>query len=286
MHKLVIGCGYLGRRVADAWLHRGEQVTVLTRSEHRAAEFRAAGIEPVVGDVTILASLAGLPAADTVLYAVGFDRSSGHSQRTIYVDGLKNVLSVLGNQLEKLIYISSTSVYGQNNGEWVDELSLCEPRQPNGQVCLDAERVARSHNPPQHLVGPANLLRLAGLYGPGRLIRRLEEVKSSRVIPGNPDGWLNLIHVDDAVRAVLACEELGRPGRLYLVCDDKPVTRRVYYRMLASLIDAPDPQFESSANTHGLNKRCLGRRLREELQVALSYPTIETGLKQVIHEGR
>ena len=114
-------------RVARRWLRAGESVHAVTRSDNRAEEFRQLGITPIVADVTDAKHLPALPSVDTVLYAVGFDRTSGHDRRSVYVDGLANMLAALPAESDRIIYISSTSVYGQNNGETVDETSASEP---------------------------------------------------------------------------------------------------------------------------------------------------------------
>jgi len=231
--KLIIGCGYLGRRIAQRWIAQGDAVFALTRSTDRAREFRESGIEPIVGDVTDPASLATLPEVDALIFAVGLDRGSGRSQREVYVGGLGNVLDRVACGVPRFIYISSTSVYGQNAGEWVDESSDCRPESENGKVGLDAEQLLRSRIP------EANILRPAGIYGPGRLVARIAAIRAGLTLAGNPDAWLNLIHVDDAVTAILACERRGAPGATYLVCDDEPVRRMEYYQLLAWLIGAP-----------------------------------------------
>ncbi len=288
MQKLVIGCGYLGHRVANAWIRQGHTVTVLTRNPEHAARFRSEGLIPVVGDVTDAGTLNSLPPAETVLFAVGYDRAASHTQRDVYVDGLENVLRLLAGHVRRFLSISSTSVYGQSSGEWVDESSPCEPTRPNGIVCLDAEQRVCSHFPPEQSTAErgANVLRLAGFYGPNPLLQRGDALKSGRPLSGNPDAYLNLIHVDDAVKAVLACEERGRSGSTYLVCDDQPIPRREYYERLALLVDAPSPQYEetvSEANESlSLNKRCSNRKLHEELGVELSYPTVVTGLPHAL----
>ena len=290
--KLIIGCGYLGRRVAHRWLAEGCSVYALTRSAARAEEFGSAGIIPVIGDVTEAASLADLPAVDTLLYAVGLDRTSGKSQREVYVGGLENVLSRIAGKSQRAIYISSTSVYGQNDGEWVDESSACRPEATNGQVCLEAERLF------QQAIPASNILRLAGIYGPGRLVARIESLLAGIAPEGNPDAWLNLIHVDDAVAAVLACERHATPGTTYLVSDNRPCLRREYYSLLAELIGAPPPfpsvaregqgGGRSDANepviAGNLNKRCDNRRLEDELQVDLRFPDIRIGLPDALED--
>lgn len=274
--------------MAAEWLSLGQRVSALTRSEEHAAEFRSQGLEPIIGDVTNIESLSQLPEAETVLYAVGFDRESGQSQRDIYVDGLENVLKQIASRFGRLIAISSTSVYGQSAAEWVDESSPTQPVPLNGKICLEAERMVWKYSTHRETrcSSTTNVLRLAGIYGPGRLLRRLDEVKSGKPIAGNPDAWLNLIHVDDAVRAILACEKQGPPGETYLVCDDKPITRREYYQALAELVFAEAPKFTRNDDSQSLNKRCSNRKLHEELKVELRFPTIREGLPNAIQNHR
>ena len=286
--KLIIGCGYLGQRVAAEWIAQGHRVSALTRSEEHADRFRSQGIEPVIGDVTNCDSLSQLPEVETVLYSVGFDRGSGKSQREISVDGLENVLKQIASRFNRLIFISSTSVYGQSEAEWVDETSPTQPVRLNGKICLEAEGLVWKYSAHQEpgSSSTTSVLRLAGIYGPGRLLRRLDEVTSGKPMSGKPDAWLNLIHVDDAVRAILACEEQGQPGETYLVCDDKPITRREYYQSLAKLVSAEAPRFTQNDESQSLNKRCSNRKLHEELKVELRFPTIRAGLPNAIPSQR
>jgi nucleoside-diphosphate-sugar epimerase len=255
----------------------------LTRSAIRADELRAIGVRPILGDVTEPAGLTDIPEVGTVLYAVGLDRQSGRTQREVYVDGLANVLRWIAPAAPRFLYLSSTSVYGQNAGEWVDEASECRPDSPNGQVCLEAEQLLQGALP------SAMILRLAGIYGPGRLIARIEALRAGAPIEGHPEAWLNLIQVDDVVTAVLACERRGAPGETYLVCDERPLQRREFYAQLATLIGAPTPRLVASQSdapeTPRLNKRCRSRKLTEELQVELCYPTIAEGLPAALREG-
>ena len=159
---LVVGCGYLGGRVAAAWRDTGRTVYALTRG--RADELRAAGLVPVTGDVTDRASLAGLrdlPPVGTLLYAVGLDRRAGRTMREVYVEGLANVARALP-PVHRWVHVSSTGVYGQADGSPVDEASPTEPVEESGRVVLEAERTLHALRP------GAIVLRLAGIYGTGR----------------------------------------------------------------------------------------------------------------------
>ena len=288
MRRLIVGCGYLGRRVAARWLEAGDEVFALTRSEDNAATLRQRGILPVVGDVTSAASLAPLPECDTVLHAVGYDRSAAASKRQVYVDGLASVLNRMAGRCGQFIHVSSTSVYGQQAGELVDEDSPCEPTHESGEICLEAERLVLDRFSGEDTPTSGNVLRLSGIYGPARLLSRIEALRTGQPLPGPENAWLNLIHVDDAADVVVACADHGQPGDLYLVSDDQPVRRGDYYRLLAELVDAPEPTFDAEAvarHTRGIGKRCVNRKLREELGVTLRYPDITVGLAHAVAES-
>lgn len=285
MQKLIIGCGYLGGRIADIWIAQGHQVHALTRSLERATELSRRGITPIIGDLCELAALPELPAVETILFAVGYDKASGRTRQQVQLTGLQNVLARVA-KADRLVYISSSSVYGQSAGEWVDETSDCLPVQPGGISCLEAERWLTSAIPDSTSVAQANILRLSGIYGPDRLLSRIETLRSGELLSGSGTEWLNLIHVDDAAAAVVACELHGKESQTYLVSDDQPISRAEYYGLLASLVGAPPPRFDPgsspSRGSGGINKRCCNKRLREELQVALRFPTITAGLPHAL----
>lgn len=292
MRRLIIGCGYLGTRVAARWLAAGDSVSALTRSAENAAGLRSQGISPVVGDVMRPETLAALPDVDTVLWAVGWDRTSGISQRDVYVNGLQHVMQQISRRAERLIYISSTSVYGQSNGEWIDEASVCEPSQPNGQACRDAE-LSLGQWRPFGIDSPlTTTLRLSGIYGPARLLSRVAALKSGEPIAGNPDAWLNLIHVDDAAAAVTLSADRKIPCPLCLISDNEPMTRRAYYSALAELVGAPRPRFAEEdpaqgtagggTRTVGLNKRCRNAYARRMLNWTPQFPTYREGLVHAV----
>jgi nucleoside-diphosphate-sugar epimerase len=277
MRALVIGCGYLGRRVAAIWRSEGLPVSALTRLPENAAALAGQGIEPVVGDVLLPESLRSLPAAEIVLYTVGYDRHAVASKRDVYVRGVANVLEKLGPRVRRLLYVSSTSVYGQDAGEWIDESSETRPVTEDGRIVLAAEETVREALPK----GVVTVLRFSGIYGPGRLLRRIESVRTGEPIAANPEGFLNLIHVDDGARIVSRLAERDAVQSTYLVTDDRPVRRREYYGLLARLVGASEPVFQFDA-TAGLNKRCSNARLKAELGDIFRFPTIESGLAHAV----
>lgn len=276
--NLIIGCGYLGKRVAHQWLERGDEVAALTRSDERAARLRNDGIQPLIGDVTALNDHLDFPQAHTCLYAVGYDRASGLDRRLVSVDGLRRCIELLDGKLKQFVFISSTSVYGQDDGSFVDETSLTQPNTDNGQITLAAEQVVRELQPAD---GNWTILRLSGIYGPGRLLAKAEQLQSGQPLSGSPEAWLNLIHVDDAAQAVLAAQKFASPGSTYLITDNQPVLRREYYAELAHVIAAPQPVFDESlpgGRTSGLNKRLVNKAALRALHLTLCYPTFRNGL--------
>lgn len=280
MQRLIVGCGYLGLRVAQRWVAQGDQVLALTRSESRISQLAELGVTAIVGDVTQPETLV-VPPVDTVLHAVGYDRSAAPSKREVYVGGLANLLAAIGGRCGRFLHVSSTSVYAQQNGEIIDEQSPCEPSDESGCICRDAEQLVTGAGSQM----PFNILRLSGIYGPNRLLSRIDMLKTGQLLPGLPDAWLNLVHVDDAAAAVVACADRGQPGATYLVSDDQPILRREYYGLLARLVGAGEPRFDVDAvarHMRGINKRCNNRKLREELQVELQFPTIDSGLPAAI----
>ena len=269
----------MGRR----WLDAGKRVYIVTRSHERAGRFAAQGYSPIVADVLRPQSLADLPAADTVLYAIGHGRGTSPTVREIFVDGLRSVLGALPSATGKFIYISSTGVYAQSQGEWVDELSPCEPQRQGGRACLAAEQLLAAHA----LGNRAIVLRLAGLYGPER-IPNAELIRGGKPIAAPERGYLNLIHVDDAASVVLAAEERAHPPCTYVVSDGHPVLRRTYYEELARLLHAPGARFElppsdaPAAVRATSDKRANSARMTAELGVKLAYPSYREGLAAIV----
>ena len=269
--RLVVGCGYLGERVARRWLTAGDRVVAVTRRPARAAELRSLGIDAVVADVT--ASDPGWPRAaaapagfSTVFWAVGFDRSAAAAPRDVHVTGLARLLDSL-HGAPRVILSSSTGVWGDEAGDVVCEDTPVHPRREAGRVLLEAEATLRGHH---H--GPGTTLRFAGLYGPRRL-PRLDDLRAGRPLAVDPDSWLNLVHVDDAAAVVCAVAAAEAPGSLYVVSDGRPIRRREWYGRLADLAGTPPPIWNPAASrARGGDKRVDPSRLFRDVAVRLAHP--------------
>src|SRR5437870_9959304 len=165
MAKLIFGCGYLGLQVAQLWRAAGHTVFAVTRSTSRATELAAARIEPLVGDLIDESQIPVPQGVETVLFAVGYDRLTDRSIRDVYVGGIAHAIRSSPDSVDRFIYISSTGVYGHAAGDEVDELSPCEPTREGGKASLAAEQLLQA----SRFASKAIILRLAGLYGPGRI---------------------------------------------------------------------------------------------------------------------
>lgn len=228
-----------------------------------------------------IGSLQGLPAVDQVLISVSYDRTSQHSRYESQVLGLRNLLQAISPEA-RICYISTTGVYHQTDGSWVDETSPTVPTRAGGQAHLEAEQMLSQLRPDS----PWTILRLAGIYGPGR-IPRAADVTAGRPIEASSEGYLNLIHIDDAADAVLAAWSRSR-RRLYLVSDDCPVLRGDFYQQIARQCGAApvtfvEPSPDAPARVlSASNKRVRNQMMRRDLLTQLSYPSYREGLANAI----
>lgn len=283
MKRLVIGCGFLGLPLALRWQNQGDSVFATTRNKQRSLEFSDIGLHPLILDTTDPVSLEQLQqqSFDTVVVAVGMDRSRYDSVHHVYVGGLENVLKNLSEDIGQLIYVSSTGVYGDFGGEWVDESSPTDPQRDGGKACLEAEQLLQS----SRFSDRATVLRMSGLYGNERVPTK-SAVESKQWNKLSATGYLNLIHVDDAVSAVCIAADQNLVGETFLVSDSNPTLRREYYQFLADKFElgpipwanvAPDPNSRGSSS-----KRISNRKFLEQTGLELKHPDFRSGLSDTI----
>ncbi|HTV86781.1 MAG TPA: NAD-dependent epimerase/dehydratase family protein [Dyella sp.] len=229
---LMAGCGDLGQRVAALLLARGDEVYALRRNPP------AQGGSPVQwlrADLTRAQSIPELAAPITQLvYLPAPDAREEQAYRAVFVAALGHLLRVLhGHPLKRVLFVSSSAVYGEHGSDWIDEDTPPAPLGFNGRVLLEAEHLLSGQ------AVPSIVLRLAGLYGPGRL-QLLERLRAgSACAPRTPAHWANRIHVDDAAAAIAHLLHLREPQALYLGVDDTPLPLHQLYGELAERIGAP-----------------------------------------------
>ncbi len=231
---LLAGCGDLGLRVAQRLLVRGDEVWALRRQPPSQDDD---GIHWLRADLTQPRTLRALPLGITQLvYLPTPDRREPAAYRATFVDGLRDLLDALGPAtLQRVLLVSSSAVYGEHGGDWVDEHTPPAPPGFNGALLLEAEQMLAAQ-PATSIV-----LRLAGLYGPGRM-QLLERLHAGAVkVPRTQPHWANRIHVDDAAAAIAHLLQQTDPLPLYVGADSTPLPLHVLYDYLAGLIGAPPP---------------------------------------------
>ena len=272
---LIAGCGYVGCRLAEMLVARGDRVWGMRRGP---AELPG-GVRPLVGDVTDPATLEGLPEGlDAVVHAVSPGGRSRDAYHAVYVDGLTNLLDAVERQRGegvRALLVGSTGVYGQTDGRWVDETTDPEPADPTGEVLLEAEALVGRRG------RPGIVLRLGGIYGPGRtrVVRRVTSGDAGCPDPGKHG---NRIHVEDAAGAAAHLLALDDPHPLYLGVDRDPAPLREVYRWIAARAGAADPcagaeseEWEARGR-RGTSKRCSSDRLTAS-GYRFRYPTFREG---------
>ncbi len=272
-HILIAGCGDLGIALGCRLAADGYQVSGLRRS----AVALPAGMRLVQGDVTRPDTLHPLAALepDILVYAVAADASSDDSYRAHYVDGLRNVLAALQSAPPRhVFFVSSTRVYGQDDGQWLDESAPAQPADFGGERLLEAESLLAGR--------AATVLRLSGIYGPGRE-RLLNLARQPQHWPAH-NAWTNRIHRDDAAgfiaRLIRGLSQGIRPASCYLVTDSCPAPQHDVLRWIASElrteVNRASPAVEGG-------KR-LGNARMLAAGYALQYPDYRAGYGALIRQ--
>jgi nucleoside-diphosphate-sugar epimerase len=279
---LIAGCGDVGATLGQDLNSAGHEVWGLKR---RPADLPP-GIRPLAADLTDPATLNGLPpAVDAVVYsaaAIGFGEAA---YQAAYVAGVGNLLDALrraGQQPRRLLFTSSTSVYAQHQGEWVDEDSPAEADNFSGRCIRAGERLMWDSP------WPAVVIRFGGIYGPGRT-RLIDSVRAGTAArPAGPPLYTNRIHRDDCARVLAHLLFLPTPAPLYLATDDDPAPLGEVLGWLATRLGVPEPPLAASlplkpgAGTGDptlrmrASKRCRNARLRAS-GFQFRYPSYRDG---------
>jgi nucleoside-diphosphate-sugar epimerase len=242
---LIAGCGDVGLRLARRLLARGVEVHALRRSAQAPDD---GGLHWHAGDV---AAPPLLPHLDAVIFAATPDARDEAAYRRVFVDGLARMLDAHPDA--RFVLASSSAVYGDHGGDWVDEDTPPEPPGFNGRVLLEAEALVQGQG--------GSSVRLAGLYGPGRL-QLVERLRAGQAQAPRARAFLvNRIHVDDAASALMHVLHDTSPSPVYLGVDDTPMPMHELYDAIALAIGAPQPP--EGPPPAGIGSKRLGnRRLR------------------------
>lgn len=284
---LIAGCGYVGSALAERLRDAGHEALGLKRH----AEGLPPGVVPVAADLGDRASLdaalarVALP-IDVVVYAAAADAGDDDAYRRAYVEGQRNLYAALaarGARPRHAFFTSSTAVYAQSGGEWVDEASETAPRDFRGARMLEAERALAASGI------PSTALRLGGIYGPGRT-RMVESVKSGRaVLRAGPPRYGNRIHRDDAAGALAHLVALALRGQalppVLIGVDDEPADEAVVLRWIAERLGVALATGGAGDEATRGSKRCANARLRAT-GYRFRYPTFREGYAAAVATSR
>jgi len=267
---LIVGCGYVGGALATRLLVKGHEVFGLRRDPSALPP----GVVGLEGDVSEVEGVGALPAGlDSVVYAVGAKQRDEASYRAAYLDGLGHVLRALteeGQDPSRILFTSSTSVYGQSRGEWVDESSPTHPRSFAGEIMLSAERLLHGSR------FPSTVLRLGGIYGPGRT-RLIDRVRGGEAVAvAETASYTNRIHRDDAAGAIAHLLALPDPEATYVGVDEDPADTAEVLRWIAERLGVALVETPASDSLPVGSRRCSNAALRES-GFRFDYPTYREG---------
>jgi len=282
---LSFGQGYSARALARRLLARGWRVVGTTRSEEKAQEIRRTGAEAVVWPGVELDGL--LDEATHLLISAGPDAAGDP-----VLNAAGKAIRARASDFAWAGYLSTTGVYGDRAGGWVEEGSDCQPSTRRGRWRLEAEQAWQRLQAEAAL--PLHIFRLAGIYGPGRgPFAKVRAGTARRII--KPGQVFSRIHVEDIASVLEASIARPRPGAIYNVCDDEAAPPEDVIAHAARLLGLPLPEavdYDTAEMTpmarsfYAESKRVSNRLIREELGVALAYPTYREGLAALLTQER
>ncbi len=267
----IVGCGYVGQALAKYYLRNQHEVFALQR--HPVA---IPGMTNLLGDVAQI-ELASLPVFDTIFYLVAPGHPSDTAYQHTYVNGMQNLLRQLPLQSPtRIIYVSSTAVYGQQQGEWVDEQSITLPNDFSGKRLLEGEAIVRESGF-DHII-----VRLGGIYGPDRT-RLIEQVKNQQATLTPMPCYTNRIHLADCVGLLAFLAQHSMPSPLILGVDCEPTLYNDLLCWLANQLQVPTPPIgETPARLQKSNKRCNNQRLLN-LGYQFQFPDYQAGFSALLN---
>lgn len=279
----IVGCGDVGQRVAAAERQAGAAVVALARSAVTVERLRTQGLQVVQGDLDRPDSLQDLPTRAALIYYFAPPPAAG--DRDPRLSNFLNAIS-LKAMPQRVVLISTSGVYGDCQGAWVNEERAPHPDSDRGRRRLDAEKQLQSWSE-RHAV-PIVILRVPGIYGPGRLPEKRLRAHEP-VLRESESPWSNRVHIVDLVTACVAAGARGRPGAVYNISDGHPSSMTDYFNHVADALGLERPPQISLAQARsdlssGMqsylaeSKRLDNRRMREELGVVLHYPDLAQGL--------
>lgn len=273
---LIAGCGYLGRAVADLFVEKGWEVEGWTKSAESAQQLSTKPYPVLAVDLALEHRVrAQAENFDAVIHCASTRGGDVGLYRHVYLDGARRLLERFTGS--RILFTSSTSVYAQTNGEWITEESDAEPKHERGKILRKAEDLV--------LANLGIVIRLGGIYGPGRSALLKKFLTGDAVLDLGSDRFANQIHRDDATAAIQLLLQRGESARgVYNVVDDEPILRSECYRWLATKLSRPLPPTGRSTSKQKRgesNKRVSNAKLRAIGWVP-RYPSFADGMERSV----
>ncbi|MBL0941935.1 MAG: SDR family oxidoreductase [Alphaproteobacteria bacterium] len=282
MNLLCFGCGYVAQHFARLILHKGGKVTGTTRDEANFKSLKAQGIQSLIFNDEQPLEQAILKSFSHILVSI-----PPYQESDLVINTHFREFKWLSN-LKWLGYLSTTGVYGDHNGEWVTEVSHCAPTQARSQIRLQSEEAWLKLW--QRYSVPVHIFRLSGIYGPKRnVFEQIKKGTARRLY--KPEQVFSRIHVNDIAQTLLASIFSPQAGEIYNVADDEPASSAdvisYAYHLLGLeppiLIPFEEAQLTSIAQEfYAGNKRVSNRKMKQELNINLLYPTYREGLGSMV----
>ena len=273
---LVIGCGYVGEPLLKTFSDRGSKAVGVTLSEDSASKLRRNGLNVVAADIRGLDFRECLTEKVFSLVIHCASPGGGDNYRALFEQGTMNLFATL--EIEHFLLVSSTSVYAQIDGSWVDEESAAQPERATGKVLRMTEDWVLERG--------GTVARLGGIYGPGRSVPLGRLLHGDAFIEGEGERVMNAIYRDDAVSALLLLGSL-KPGGIFNVVDDDPVSQFEWFRWVSQRVEKSMPPFgprDFARKRAWTNKKVSNAKLRR-LGWRPQFPSFRDGIAQILATG-
>ena len=293
MRTLIIGCGYTGEALGKRLFSIGHEVSGILRNKENNARLIELGITPLNLDITKTSEIQQIPNNyDNIIISVSSSRGGLDAYKNVFGKGMINISNWLQTQsIKSVVFISSTSVYRETDGEWVNEESETKPTSPNGVSRLNAEKSWMNLAANKGL--PIQIFRLSGIYSDQRNILSRLKLGQEKIID-KKNHFFSRIHIDDIANILFNSLKKFKTEEIYNISDDKPASSKelILYGSQILGIEKPETvsvnsiENEMLKNFYKDSKKVSNKKMKNKLLIKLKYPTYREGLRNIFNNFR
>jgi len=280
---LIFGCGYIGLELSRVCLEKGWSVSAFTRNQEAAKTAEGMGAQAYTGNLESDQWWGEIPPGFTyVVNAVGAASPSVQGYEQSYLRGMRSMLGWIDHgkqELDALVFTSSSSVYPQTDGSLVTEESSSAGVSERGKILLAAERECLEGVP--QLCRSRKVIRFSGLYGPGRHLL-VDKIRRGEPMSGCPNRFLNLLHRDDAVSAILSALDAPPGSDVFNACDGQHATRGEISKWVAQRVGVQPPEFIGASEDRGPHRRVANSKIMQRLGWCPRFPDFQSGYEDFL----